>query len=71
MLLVEPESAVNHQVRADKDGAVALARAGCRARSVRLVPGHHLQVQYIYIVEEIVAVPTAKDNHLRTIDKVG
>ena len=71
MLLIEVEAAVDDQVGADQDGAVALSWRWCGSRSIRLSPGHHLQVKLVHIVEEVRAVPSAEDDHLGAIDEVG
>ena len=42
VFLIEPESSMNDQVGADKDGTVTLAWARSRTRCVRFVPSHHL-----------------------------
>jgi len=65
-----PKAAVDHQIRADKDGAVALARGRRRSRAVRFGPGHNLQVEDVHVVEEIRSVPSAEDDHLCATDQV-
>ena len=71
MLLVEVETTVDDQVGADENGTVTFPRAGCGSRGIRLRPGHHLKVKDVDIVEEVRTIPTAKDDHLGTVDKVG
>ena len=71
MLLVEVETTVDDQVGADENGTVTFPRARCGARGIRLRPGHHLKVKDVDIVEEVRTIPTAKDDHLGTVDKVG
>ena len=71
MFLVEVETTMNDQVGADKDGTVTFPRAGCRTRGIRLRPGHHLKIKDVDIVKEVCTIPTAKDDHLCAVDKVG
>ena len=71
VLLVEVETTMNDQVGADEDGTVTFPRAGCGTRGIRLRPGHHLKIKDIDIVVEVCTIPTAKDDHLSAVDKVG
>ena len=71
VLLIEPETTMDDEVRANQNGTVALAWARRWTRSVRLVPGHHLQVKHVNIIEEVSAVPATEDYHLGSVDQVG
>ena len=71
MLLVEVETTMDDQVGADENGTVTFPRTRCGARGIRLRPGHHLKVKDVDIVEEVRTIPTAKDDHLCAVYKVG
>ena len=71
VLLVEPETSVHDEVRTNQNGAVAFPRARSRTASLWLGPGHNLEVKDVNIVEEVVAIPAAKHNHLGSSDQVG
>ena len=69
--IVEPETTVDDEVRADQNGAVTLTGRRSGTRSVRLAPCHHLEIKDKDIVEEVLAVPSSKDDHLGSVDEVG
>ena len=71
VLLVEKETAMHDQIGTDQDRAVTLSRAGCRSGAVWLRPGHDFEIENVNIVEEFVAVPATKNEHLGAADQIG
>lgn len=65
------EASEDEEVVGDLNGGVALSGTRNRSGALRLRPSHRFQVQYEDVVEEVVAVPASKDDHLRAFDKVG
>ena len=62
---------MDDQVGSDEDRAVALPRRWGRTRGGGLGPRHDLEIKNVHVVEEIFAIPTSEDEHLRAADQVG
>lgn len=62
--LLQFETAVHDKVITNEDSGMTLTRRWCRARALRSLPGHDLQVQNVDIVEVVLAILTSKNVHL-------
>jgi hypothetical protein len=65
------ESAVDEQVVSDLNRRVSLSRTRDRTRAFWLGPGHSFQIEYVQIVEEVLAIPASEDDHLGPADEIG
>ena len=50
---------------------MAFPRAGSRGGAASRRPGHDLEIEDKYIVEEVIAVPPTEDKHLSASDQVS
>ena len=62
---------MHHQIVANQNRGVPLARHRRRARALRALPRHDLQIEHVHIIEVVFAVPAAEDVHLGAADDVG
>lgn len=69
LLFLQSEAAVNDQVVANQNGAVALAGGGLGATCLGATPGHDFEIQNVYVVVVVLSVPATKHEHLRAVHK--